>query len=220
MRNARFSSLSSHLVYLLLFCATATAQTGRYTVDPAASDIHWRVYSAGLLSGLGHNHVISTGSFSGSAELANTPQASRFELVIPVSTLVVDDPALRRRYGGDFSDQPIAQAIAGTRANMLSGSLLDASRHPRIRVSGSALFAAGESEQDLLLDAKVELAGRSMPMRLPVRVTLDGSALRASGHFTLSHQQLGLTPFSAAMGALKVAQKIDFTYDIRARRAD
>ncbi len=222
MMNPRFSSLPSHLFYLLLILcsAAASAETGRYTVDPAASDIHWRVYRAGLLAGLGHNHVISTGGFSGSVQLADAPQASLFELVIPVTALVVDDPAMRRRYGGDFSDQPSTQAIAGTRANMLGGSLLNAGSYPRIRLSGSAVVAAGKREQDLLLDAEMELVGQSIPIRLPARVTLNGDELLASGQFTLSHRQLGLTPFSAAMGALKVAQKIDFTYDIHARRAD
>lgn len=208
------------LVYLLLFCAATTAQTGRYTIDSAASDIHWRVYRAGLLSGLGHNHVISTGSFTGSVRLANAPQASRFELLIPVSALVVDAPAQRRRYSGDFSAQPSAQTIADTRANMLGGSQLNASSYPHIRLSGSAVVAAGKPEQDLLLAATLELVGRSIKLRLPARVRIDEGELRASGHFTLSHQQLGLTPFRAVMGALRVAEKIDFTFDIRARRAD
>jgi len=205
---------------LLLFCTLAVAESGRYAIDPAASDIHWRVYKAGALSALGHNHVISADRVDGDVQLADAPQASRFELQIPVSALVVDSPALRQRYAGDFSAQPSAQAVADTRANMLGESLLKAGQYPHIRLSGTAVVGAGGTAQDLLLDATVELAGRSIKLRLPARVTIEGRELRASGNCTLSHQQLGLKPFSAALGALRVAQNIDFTYDILARRAD
>ena len=63
----RLSSRSfARSVFVPALCVVATAvadpqQFETYQVDAGASDIHWRVYKAGALSRLGHNHVISVG---------------------------------------------------------------------------------------------------------------------------------------------------------------
>lgn len=208
----------SLLALLLCFIsAAASAETGHYRIDSAASDIHWRVYRAGALSGLGHNHVISASGVSGSVQLETPPQESSFELNIPVAALVVDNPALRSRYGGDFSAQPSAKAVAGTRANMLGDKLLKGDQFPQMQLSGSAVVSSG---QQVDIPVTIRILGRSIAVRLPASVEFDGRQLRARGQFALSHRQLGLQPFSAALGALRVAEDIDFSYDIRANRTD
>lgn len=209
--------LSLLTLLLCLFSAAASAEAGRYRIDSAASDIHWRVYRAGALSGLGHNHVISASGVSGSIQLEAPPRASSFELNIPVAALVVDRPALRQRYGEDFSAQLSAQQVADTRANMLGDKLLKGDQFPQVQLSGSTVVSSG---QRVDIPVTIRIVSRSIAMRLPATVEFDGRQLHARGQFTLSHRQLGLQPFRAALGALRVAENIDFSYDIRATRAD
>jgi polyisoprenoid-binding protein YceI len=187
--------------------------SGTYEIDPARSELHWRVYSAGALSGLGHNHVIAARGISGRVQLAEPMQDSQFSLQIPLSSLVVDDPPLRSRYGKDFSSQPSAEDIAGTRENMLGAKLLNAASFPLLRIHGKGSAADGQ------MHVTLEIHGRNLPLTIPVKIQVSDKGITARGNFSLTHAQLGLRPFSAALGALKVAEKMDFTFNIRARRS-
>lgn len=182
----------------------------------AASDIHWRVYRSGPMAHLGHNHVIRATNIRGSVTLRDAAQFSEFTLEIPLQRLEVDPPALRRRYGGEFSSQLSSEDIAGTRANMLGERQLQASRYPTIRLTGKARLN-DSAAQKVLIAAELHLRGRAIPLRLPATVTVDSNSVRASGSFSLSHTQLGLEPFSVALGALRVGERIDFSFDIRTR---
>lgn len=183
----------------------------------ASSDIHWRVYRSGPMAHLGHSHVIRATGIRGTVTLYESPRPSEFALEIPVQRLEVDPPALRQRYGAEFSSELSAKDIAGTRANMLGQRQLQASRFPVIRLSGKANLPDTREPQRVLIATQLQLRGLTIPLTLPALVTVKGNSVRASGSFTLSHQQLGLEPFSAALGALRVDQRIDFTFDIRTK---
>ena len=211
--------LSTFLVAALLLTLPLAGLTATdYRIDSAASDIHWRVYRSGTLAARGHNHVISASRVSGSVELAPPPKTSAFKLEIPVTALVIDDPALRRRYGEDFSKPISTDAIIATRTNMLGPKLLDASRHPVIYLQGEAVVRRGKGSENVAIPCTLQLAGKTVHLRLPARISITNGLLRASGSFTLSHRQLGLEPFSAVMGALRVAENIEFNFVIVARQ--
>lgn len=201
-----------------LLSTSASAQLGpaaTYTVDAARSDVHWLVYRSGALARFGHNHVISVGGMSGTVEVAEQWSDSTFELEIPLLELVVDDPELRAAAGDGFSSEPSEEDVAGTRRNMLGEDLLDAGTHPVLRVAGRA---PSGTPVDGEIELTIELAGRTATVTAPVSVERAGRGLTATGSFRLTHEQLGLEPFSALGGALRVAQEMDFTYRISARR--
>ena len=188
-----------------------------YKIDPAASDVHWLVYKAGALARLGHNHVISAPQLSGTVTVNGADLAgSRFELEIPVASLVIDDPALRKGLGEDFASVPTADDIAGTRKNMLSERVLDAEHYPVLKLSGTGPL--GETGKQTT-HVKVELVGHSVELDLPTTVVVDDSGVEARGEFELNHADLGLKPFSVMMGALQVAEGMKFYYRIRAERS-
>lgn len=197
--------------------ATAAAQdeVGVYAVDASNSDIHWRIYSAGTFARLGHNHVISAADVQGMVYLDANLAESRFELEIPVMMLVVDDPQLRSLYGEEFASEPSAKDIAGTRVNMLSEKVLDAEQYAALRISGRGPSSDGGETK---LDLTVELLGRSVPLSVPVTLDVEGDTLEVAGTFRLNHADLGMQPFSVMLGALQVAEPIDFSYRVRATR--
>ncbi|WP_237063722.1 YceI family protein [Microbulbifer zhoushanensis] len=204
------------LCLLWLIPGSAWAATQAYTIDPGQSDLHWRVYRSGPLGRLGHNHVIAAHGLSGQVDLAPDGSA-RFNLAFPVSRLEVDNPVLRRRYGPDFDSGLSARDRAATRANMLGPALLNSARFGQIRLSGSASIPTGRGPHQLTIPADITIAGRRVRVLVPATVQRTGRGLRARGNFSLTHRQLGLRPFSAAMGALRVAERIDFTFDIQAQ---
>jgi polyisoprenoid-binding protein YceI len=203
----------------LVWSAAAGAQTdGKvYSVDAAASDVHWLVYKAGALARLGHNHAIAVNGLEGSVTVsAADPAASRFELLFSVADLVIDNPALRAGLGEEFASVPTADDIAGTRKNMLSDRVLNGEMFPTIRVTGVGPSGA-QGAQTLAM--KVELLGRIIDLTVPTTVTVGDEFVEASGEFELNHADLGMQPFSVMMGALQVGERLSFTYHVVARAA-
>jgi polyisoprenoid-binding protein YceI len=204
----------------LFLAAQALAQDGAervFEIDPASSHMYWLTYKAGSLQRLGHNHVISVPQPAGTVTV-NTADLSksRFEITIPVEALVIDDPELRKSLGPDFASLPSADDIAGTRKNMLGGKLLEADKFPSIRVRGTGPFGAPGNQTFKLT---VDLVGKSIDVTVPTEVTVDGSGVAAHGTFELTHSELGLQPFSVMLGAIQVADKMSFAYDIKTRTA-
>lgn len=188
-----------------------------YEIDVENSEIYWLVYRAGAFSRFGHNHVISVGDLTGNVLVQPQIERSQFEIEIAAEDLIVDDPELRAQEGEEFASEPTAEDIAGTRSNMLGENVLNAEQYPVLKVTGSG--PSGEQGSQVL-DATIELLGRSIPVTLPVEVVIGGDMLEASGSFSLTHEQLGMEPFSVMMGALQVGEQLDFTYRITARRTD
>lgn len=203
----------------LAFGGIAVAQVAaeRFVVDAAQSDLHWLVYKAGALARLGHNHTIAVGDLSGTVSVnrGDLPK-SEFELEFAVANLVVDDPVLRATLGEEFASVPTAEDIAGTRGNMLGERVLDGEKHPRIRIVGSGPAALAGVQP---LAVKVEMLGRVIDLTVPTEVTIEGDELRAKGEFELEHADIGMQPFTALAGALRVGETLSFRYDVTARRA-
>jgi hypothetical protein len=196
---------------------TETSADAVYQVDLESSEVYWRIYRAGAAARFGHNHVISAGDLEGRVYRDADLSESRFELVLPVAAFVVDDPAIRDRYGEDFASEPSAEDIAGTRTNMLSENLLDGNRFPAVRVRGTGPIEQGG---DTVLALEIDIVGRTVSVTAPATVDIDDQRVEARGEFRLTHEQLGLMPFSIMMGALRVAEEMDFTYRIVARRVN
>jgi len=215
-------ALSLSFLALLLSSGIAFAQRSDeagvtvYRIDPQASDVRLLVYRDGVLSTFGHNHTVSAKEFTGTIRLQPKLAQSRVELDIPVDRLVVDDAAVRRGEGEDFASQPSENDVAGTRTNMLSAALLNAAQFATIKVTGTS--GAVDAKNSAVLDLSVQLVGKEIKLSLPATLKLEGDQLEASGEADLSHGQLGLKPFSALLGSLRVADQMKFKYRIRASK--
>jgi hypothetical protein len=188
--------------------------TVRYAVDTDASEIYWLLGKTGAMAAFAHVHAISAETYEGTVTVdGENPQESRFELVFPVGAFVVDDPELRAKLGEEFEGTPSANDIAGTKTNMLSAGLLNAATFEQVRLTGRPPPPGGDK-----LPVAIEIVGRTFEFELPGSIAVDEEAVEAEGEFTLSHADLGLTPFTAAGGAIAVADNIRFVYRIRAER--
>jgi hypothetical protein len=184
-----------------------------FEIDAAQSDVHWRVYKAGAFARLGHNHTVSVAGLRGRVELADDLAASDWQIEFDVADLIIDDPELRARYGEDFSSEPSADDIEGTRGNMLGEQVLNGAEYQSIVLRGRGLTGGASAAT---LRVAIDMLGRTVELDLPARIDVDGDTLNVSGEFSLDHADLGMKPFSVMMGALQVGPMLDFTYRIRA----
>lgn len=172
-------------------------------INDEASQITIIVRRGGLLARLGHDHVILVKHLVGSVDR----QHNRASLEFRLDQMEVDPPALRLAAG--LSTQPSAEAIAGTRHNMLTRTL-DAERYPLVQIQ-----AERNSTGDGLL-LSLTLHGVTRQLQLPARITSDKQGLRAEGSFTILQSDYGITPFAVMGGALAVQDQLELHYRLQA----
>ena len=220
-RAGLYNAISLSLVALILASNIAHAQRSGvsgadvYRIDSQTSDVRLLVYRDGVLSTLGHNHVVSLKDFKGTIHLQPKLGQSRVELEIPVDRLIVDDAAIRRQEGEDFASEPSKDDREGTRTNMLGNALLC----PAIpdHQGGRNEWSGRRQEFRHARSLRATL-GQEIKLTIPATLKLEGDQLEASGAVELSHKQLGLKPFSALLGSLRVAEQMKFKYRIRASK--
>jgi polyisoprenoid-binding protein YceI len=186
-----------------------------YSIDAADSEVILFVYREGPMAALGHNHVIAAQQISGSVQLHDDLTRSRFELQLPAATLQIDDPVRRQQAGADFSSIVSDGAREGTRSNMLGPKLLDAENFPMLTVRSEGIAAGAEGLQATV---RVIVHDREAELQIPMTLMHTDNKLVASGNFSLLQSTLGLTPYSVAMGALRVRDQIDVKFRIAASR--
>jgi hypothetical protein len=188
-----------------------------------------RVYRGGALASAGHDHLIALHALSGTVYVPADLMRTSFEARIPVAEFTVDEPALRaQEHSPDFAPEVPDSAREGTRRNMLGEALLDGEHNPQIVLRAVRLESAGAPEpgsggeaggeaRAVLARVQTTVRGQLRTISVPVRYQLAGGALIASGEAALKQSELGLTPFSALLGALQVQDEMRVRFRIVAR---
>jgi polyisoprenoid-binding protein YceI len=173
------------------------------------------VYRGGAMARMGHNHVIASHHLEGEVQLTADPVNTRFEIRVPVNQLTVDEPALRENAGADFPPGVPQNARDGTRRNLLSAGLLDAANYPVIRLRATGVALGADNGYDV--GVEITLRDQVRNLRVPVTLRRQDDALIASGEFPLKQSELGLKPFSVAMGTLVVLDQMKVRFEVVAR---
>jgi polyisoprenoid-binding protein YceI len=194
--------------------AAVPAGSHEYQVIAEESLLQILVYRGGAMARLGHNHVIASHHLTGAVNVADDLVQSRFDISVPVNELTIDEPAMRELAGADFPPGVPQSARDGTRKNMLSDALLDGEQYPAIRLRATDIVATGEG-----YDVGVEITIKDQVREVRVPVTFDNQqgTLVARGEFPLKQSDLGLKPFSVAMGTLVVLDEMRIHFEVTAR---
>ncbi len=195
--------------------APAAPATPGQSWQVVGSRLEVRVYRDGPMQKLGHDHLVTSDRVAGDVVLRDPVTATSFELSLPLESLVVDDAAARAAAGGEFAAPVPAQDAEGTRRNMLGGRLLDAVRQPVMTLASESIVGEPGGYEARV---RVSLAGGEHLVTVPFSVTIEGDIMKAHAHFSLKHADLGLEPFSAALGALKVRDDFEVELALEARR--
>lgn len=198
---------------------TQAPRTGRpYDVVSNESLLTILAFRGGALGKAGHNHVIASRDLGGTFYVPDDVLRSSFELHMPVSQLTIDEPDLRAQEGPDFPTDVPESAKQGTRRNMLSQALLDGAQFPEVTLV-SQHIERGSMGSSVRADVQVTVRGQPHTISVPVAYSLSGSDLVASGDLPIKQSDLGLTPFSAMLGALQVQDELRVRFRIVAREA-
>ncbi len=187
----------------------------RFRIDSDSSWLRVLVYRGGLLRGFGHNHVVSHNELTGTVTVPRDPLQSTLMLELRIADLVVDDAELRALEGDDFRRQISPKDIAGTRANMLGEKLLQADQFPSIKIRSGKI--AG-SMPDIEIEATVFVRGAEFTIVFPASVILSNDSFVASGELEIGHAEIGLSPFKAVLGTLRVRDTLVLKYEISGMR--
>ena len=184
--------------------------------DVVSSRLEVRVYRDGPMLQLGHNHVITSDTIDGVIELREPRPQSGFTLELPLASLVVDDPAARAAAGTEFASPVPEKDRAGTVRNMLGPAVLDAARQAVLHLTADGI-SGGPVEY--VARVRVGLRGEERVIDVPLALSFEGDRLRIHASMRLHHADLGLVPFSVALGALRVRDDIEVDCRLEARRA-
>ena len=113
-------------------------------------------------------------------------------------------------------------------------ALLDAEHHPEIVLralrleppaggttpaGGAAAESASAPSDGVRAWVESTVRGQVRSFAVPVRYRLADGELQAAGEFPLKQSELGLTPFSALLGALQVQDEMQVSFKVVARAA-
>jgi YceI-like domain len=186
-----------------------------YAVVAEESLLQILVYRGGAMARLGHNHVIASHQLGGTVYVTSDPLQTRFDITIPVNELTVDEPAMRESAGADFPPGVPQSARDGTRVNLLSEALLDGARYPALRLRAIDVIEAANGYD---VGVEITLKDQVRTMRVPVTLERTDGSVTARGEFPLKQSDLGLKPFSVAMGTLVVIDEMHIRFEVVAKQ--
>lgn len=173
-----------------------------------------RVYVFVGKTGFGHEHAIEGQLKSGELHLQGSPPSGR--LVFDMTSFVADTTRARRSIG--LAGQTDAATRKKVNANMLGPDVLDVRRFP---VAGFTLTAVTPLEQQsrrglpqYRLDGRFTLHGVTRPVRIVADAETKGTWLHLRGSFAIRQTDFGITPFSAAFGAVGVTNELKIHGDL------
>jgi polyisoprenoid-binding protein YceI len=175
------------------------------------------VFRGGPLAKAGHNHVIASHTLRGTLYVPEDLARATFDVHFPVAELTVDEAALRAKENeADFPPDVPDSAKEGTRKNMLGAALLDTEHYPDIDLRSSGLEPSGSQ---WIAHVTATVRDHDSTIAVPVRYEPQGDEVVVSGEFPLKQTDLGLTPFSALLGALQVVDEMRVRFRIVAHAA-
>lgn len=175
-------------------------------------------FRGGTLAKVGHNHVIASHDVTGTFYVPEDVSHSTFELHIPVAQLAIDEPDLRAKEGPDFPKDVPDSAKEGTRRNMLSEALLNGAQYSEILLTAQHIDIPTPGSQ-VRADVQITVRGQTHIISVPVTYSLSNGQLTASGELPLKQSDLGLTPFTAMLGALAVQDEMKVRFNFVAHEA-
>lgn len=184
-----------------------------FTIDSSRSFLRIFVGRAGLLSEMGHNHIITSKNITGSLNYLSSPKISTATFSIPAQSLIVDDESERKSAGDEYKSVPSISDKQGTTNNMLSNSVLDANKYPSIQLN-----VEGITKNNYLntYNVQISIKHHVIFQELPGLTSINENTMTIDANFTLDHAQINLKPFSILGGLLRVAEQLRFELHIEA----
>ena len=162
------------------------------SIDTERSVLTVRVYKAGMFSAFGHEH-----------EIRAPIQKGAFDEDKATVDFVVDSRTLRVLDSG-LSDKDRAEI----QATMLGPKVLDSDKFPEIRFRSTEVTRVSEGKW--MVHGDLALHGKTRP----VQIDVERQAGRYRGSARLRQKEFGITPVTAAGGAVKVKDEVRVEFEV------
>lgn len=168
-------------------------EAGEYEIGPDNADLLVRTTSAGVAGAMGHDLTLLVGSWSGTLTIAEDPADCGFTLDADLRSLEV--------VAGRGGAKPLSD---GDKAEVVKNAqkALQTSRHPTLSVESTDVDGDWDAAT---VTTDLTLHGVTKPVEVEVEQPEPGSF---SATATLRQSDFGIKPFSAMLGALKIADEV------------
>jgi hypothetical protein len=173
-----------------------------------ASTITVMTTTAGLLSSWGRGLWLAAADWRGSA--STDGRTFTVEVAVPVQRLRVEGLVLEGAVSAleRTSREEVERAIAST---------LHATRFAEARWSGRGTLPDGGSGE-VRADGQLTLRGVTRALPVTARLEQQGTDIIATGDVTFLQTTFGVKPYSALLGALRVADEVRVAWRVTYRR--
>jgi polyisoprenoid-binding protein YceI len=173
-----------------------------------------RVYAFVGKTGFGHEHGVVGRLKSGTLRLGAREKAGKLEF--DLTSFIADTPEARHYVG--LQGETDASTQEQVNANMLGRYVLDTQQFPTATFAiDSALPLSGKlanGARRYQLDGQFTLHGATHPVRIIAQAKSESGAVRLRGSFMMLQTDYNITPFSKALGAVGVTDKLRIYGDI------
>jgi len=173
-----------------------------------------RVYIHVGKTGFGHEHAVEGRLSSGQMHLSGTPQPGM--LVFHMPSFEADTPAARRYIG--LSGETDAGTRSKVNANLRGSDVLDVQRHPTAAFKITSVTPLAQQSKRGLpqfqFDGQFTLHGQTRPLRFVADVDTQGDWRHIRGGFAINQTDFGMTPYTTALGAIGVADRLTIFGDL------
>lgn len=211
--------LRAALAFLPLFLFTcegglqAQTELRRYEFDPARSQLYVVTHRSGLLSFLGHEHVIVPPEWSGTAcWTPETPKDAHASVTVDARTLVIDSDSGRAMAGLGRGLSP--DQVRTIQRKLLDAEHLDVATYPELRLEIAGVNLAGADR--LEAQGRLTIRGVTREVRFPVEVAgAEGDGFGVAGVLTVRQSDFGIRPESIA-GVVRVSDQVGIHFNLAA----
>lgn len=176
-------------------------QAGRHPLGTSQGRVTLRTSRDGLVAQAGHDLTIDAARWSGEIVIGEDEVPASLEVKVDLNALVVRD--------GTGGIKPLTDRDK-REITVTARKVLSADRYPDAVFTATS-FEPGRSGADGTISGTLELAGRSRPQRLQVSQNGPG---RYRATTTVRQTDFGIKPYSAFLGALKVADAVEVEVDL------
>ncbi len=174
-----------------------------FSMIAAQSQITITLTQEGALQKIHPLHHVAAKNFTGQIQLPNDETKTVVELDADTKSFVNIDADMK-----DFEKSGFHK--------VLHGEVLQSDRFPNIKFRSVLVTNLQKSgnNRSFTLNGDLTLRGVTRRVAFPVKVTLQGNQLRATGEESIKQSDFNITPYSGGLGTIKIGDQLKVSFTI------
>ncbi len=174
-----------------------------YSIAAAQSQLTLTLIQEGVLRRVHPTHHVGVKSFTGRIQLPADESKALVELDADTKSFINIDKDMK-----DFERSGFHK--------VLHEEVLASERYPTIKFLSVSLTNVQKSgdQRSFTLNGDLTLRGVTRRVAFPVKVTISGKQLRATGEENIKQTDFGLTPYSGGLGTIKIGDQLKVSFVI------